>query len=72
MTLTSWVASAVNFNFSLIYSKQNHVGIKVGTETSKTMVNSITNTSADITMNGEKLEVCPAYSTWVQGWYQYR
>ncbi|KAH3880579.1 hypothetical protein DPMN_004496 [Dreissena polymorpha] len=58
MTWTSWVAPAVNFKLTPTYSvkEQEHKRWRSAREKSKIMVNSTTNTSANITMNGEKLE----------------
>ncbi|KAH3880590.1 hypothetical protein DPMN_004507 [Dreissena polymorpha] len=58
MTLTSWVAPALNFKITPKFSvkEQEHTRWRSAREKSKIMVNSTTNTSANITMNGEKLE----------------
>ena len=39
-------------------------GIEVGTEMNKIMTNSTNNISADISMNGQKLEEVTSFSTW--------
>ena len=41
-------------------------GIEVSTEKIKIMINSMNNISADISMNGQKLEEVTSFSTWAQ------
>ncbi|KAH3884968.1 hypothetical protein DPMN_008954 [Dreissena polymorpha] len=51
------MATAVIFKISPTFNKRARTyGMEVTDENSKIMVNSTTDTSADITMNGEKLE----------------
>ena len=41
-------------------------GMEVSTENGKIMTNSTNNISADISMNGQKLEEVTSFSTWAQ------